>query len=85
MLQATLAPLVALKTDIQDKAMQRLKFLNLENVNEIAKDANGPYYHKPLSYAMKRFCYYQCYKCQKPYFGGERYFSLILLFITSLF
>lgn len=35
-------------------------------------DKTSPFYQKPAIYAMKRFCYYPCYKCKKPYFGGER-------------
>ena len=31
----------------------------------------GRYYQDPASYAMDRYAYYVCYKCQKAYYGGE--------------
>lgn len=31
----------------------------------------GRYYQDPTAYAMDRYAYYVCYKCQKAYYGGE--------------
>lgn len=84
-LDSTLAPIRVLCADVQSKALQRLKFLQLEGtsaspgllhltrsgVKEIV-DASSPFFKKPAVYAMKRFCYYPCYRCHKPYYGGER-------------
>lgn len=30
------------------------------------------YYKNPLVYAMDRFAFYQCHKCNEPYYGGMR-------------
>lgn len=45
--------------------------LNLEKADEITKQGNK-FYKDPEGYAMHRFSYFPCYKCKKPYFGGER-------------
>lgn len=31
----------------------------------------GRYHEDPAAYAMERYAYYVCYKCQKAYYGGE--------------
>ena len=36
---------------------------NLENCDEIKKKS-GRFYDDPLGYAMFKFAYYRCYKCQ---------------------
>ena len=28
------------------------------------------YFKKPLEYSLAIYCYYECFKCKKPYFGG---------------
>lgn len=33
--------------------------------------ASGGRYQDPATYAMERYAYYVCYKCQKAYYGGE--------------
>eukprot|EP01125_Pyxidicula_operculata_P014216 TRINITY_DN4734_c0_g1_i2.p1 TRINITY_DN4734_c0_g1~~TRINITY_DN4734_c0_g1_i2.p1 ORF type:complete len:529 (+),score=70.89 TRINITY_DN4734_c0_g1_i2:350-1936(+) len=70
-LKTVMEPINSLHEDIKSKALQRLKFLNLESVDEL-KNPSSRFYQKPDVYAMKRFCYYPCFKCKKPYFGGER-------------
>jgi E3 ubiquitin-protein ligase MYCBP2 len=70
-LQELMTPIKQLYNDIKDKALQRLKFQNLEIAKEIATEGEI-FYKNPLGYALKRFCYYPCFKCKKPYFGGER-------------
>jgi len=32
----------------------------------------GRYHGKAGDYAMHKFAYYICFKCQQPYFGGQR-------------
>jgi len=64
-------PILLLYEDIKTKAIQRLKFQNLENAKEIVNEGEI-FYKNPMGYALKRFCYYPCFKCKKPYFGGER-------------
>jgi len=31
----------------------------------------GAYYNDPLGFALHKFAYYLCYKCSKPYYGGD--------------
>jgi len=64
-------PMYELYELIKSKAMTRLKHLNMENAKEIVEEGEI-FYNNPVGYAMKRFCYYLCFKCKKPYFGGER-------------
>lgn len=66
-----LKPHHALLADVKDKAAKRLKQINLNDVKEL-KDKNSPFFGNEAKYAMARFCYYPCFKCQKPYFGGMR-------------
>lgn len=32
----------------------------------------GAFHDDPVGFALKKYNYYMCYKCEKPYFGGER-------------
>uniref|UniRef100_A0A915IBF2 RCR-type E3 ubiquitin transferase n=1 Tax=Romanomermis culicivorax TaxID=13658 RepID=A0A915IBF2_ROMCU len=56
-----LKPLQELKDDVGKKAALRLTYDGMSSVKEEEK----------LEYAMKRYAYYQCYKCGRAYFGGE--------------
>lgn len=67
-----LEPIYALKAEVEKKAEERLRALGLDKVDEVVKDTKGPYYHNPVAYAMHKFSYYLCYKCGKPYYGGDR-------------
>lgn len=64
-----LKPFLELKEDIRAKALERFKFMNLKDAKELT-DPNSQYYNDPLKYSLARFCYYPCFKCKKPYFGG---------------
>lgn len=66
-----LAPLDALYESVAAKALRRLEFLGQQGRPELT-DASSPLCGKPLEYALRRFCYYECAKCHAPYFGGER-------------
>mmetsp|Transcript_12763 Transcript_12763/g.50966 ORF Transcript_12763/g.50966 Transcript_12763/m.50966 type:complete len:819 (+) Transcript_12763:60-2516(+) len=70
-LEADLAPIERLHEEIIGKALQRLKFENLDKSEEIIKKS-GKYYRNPTGYAMDRFAYYPCFICKKAYFGGQR-------------
>jgi len=70
-LRSELDPLLELYENIKTKAMTRLQHLKLEGAKEIVEPGEI-FYNNPVGYAMKRFCYYLCFKCKKPYFGGER-------------
>jgi RCR-type E3 ubiquitin transferase len=70
-LRDALKPHLALLADVKDKAVKRLKTVNLDDVKEL-KDKTSQYFNNQEKYAMARFCYYPCFKCAKPYFGGMR-------------
>jgi len=65
------APHLELFATIRTKAVERLKVMKQTDVKELT-DKKSEYYNKPSKYAMARFCYYPCYKCKEPYFGGEK-------------
>lgn len=62
-LQKELEPALALYRDIEAKALTRLKYMNLDNAKEI-KEPGQPFYNNPTGFALHKFCYYICYKCQ---------------------
>lgn len=64
-LQHLLEPLRKIYDDIKRKALTRLQYEGLEKKRHI-----GPHYSDNVQYALYRYCYYPCYKCQTPYFGG---------------
>jgi len=68
-LQALLKPYLDLQADVHRKALDRFEHMNLKDAKEIL-DKGGAYYQNPLKYSLARFCYYPCFKCKKPYFGG---------------
>jgi E3 ubiquitin-protein ligase MYCBP2 len=35
-------------------------------------DKVSPYYNNPEKYAMTIYAYFQCFKCNEPYFGGRK-------------
>lgn len=60
-----------IKDAVEKKALKRLCDLGLDKSDEITKPG-APFCGKPLDYAMHKFCYYLCYKCKEPYYGGDR-------------
>jgi E3 ubiquitin-protein ligase MYCBP2 len=60
-LAAELQPALALYEDVKAKALARLKFMNMQDAKELKE--KGPYYNDPEKYAMARFCFYPCFKC----------------------
>lgn len=70
-IQAKLEPIRELKDDIRRKATTRLKFEDKDKDPEVT-DKQSKYYEDLEGYAMDKYNYYQCFKCEKPYFGGER-------------
>ena len=63
-LEPILNPILELNEDVRRKALTRLSFEKLIKCDDIAKPT-GRYYDNPEGYAMGRYCYYQCFKCQK--------------------
>jgi len=64
-LYEVLNPWLELFDQVQEKALQRLR---METLDEL------PYadHSDPAAYAMQRFSFYVCFKCRKPYFGGDK-------------
>jgi len=60
----------AVFNDIRTKALDRLKVDKSDEDKKRLSDPADHYYNKPEEYALARFCYYICFKCKKPYFGG---------------
>ncbi|XP_058807986.1 E3 ubiquitin-protein ligase MYCBP2-like [Phymastichus coffea] len=56
--------------DVKRKALMRLEYEGLHKA-EAVTTPGGRYYQDPATYAMDRYAYYVCYKCQKAYYGGE--------------
>ncbi|CAD8183249.1 unnamed protein product [Paramecium pentaurelia] len=55
--------------EVQELCLQRLKLEEKEKDKELL-DPTHQFFQKPLDYAMHIYCYYLCFKCKKPYFGG---------------
>lgn len=68
-LQTSLKPILELNDDVRRKALTRLSFEKLDKCDDIVKPS-GRFYNNAEGYAMDRYCYYQCFKCQTAYFGG---------------
>lgn len=62
-----LKPLHALKQQVTEKAVARLKFEELE-AEAAAAAAAG---EDVEAFAMRTLTYYKCFKCESPYFGGR--------------
>jgi len=69
-LKAVLAPLLELRKVVRGKALMRLKYENKDKVPEIT-EAGGEWFGDAEGYAEQKFAYYLCFKCGKPYYGGE--------------
>ena len=68
-LESVLAPVIAMESGIIEKALQRLKYEGRENEAAIAQKG-GEFYQNAVGFAMKNYLFYQCFKCQRPYFAG---------------
>ena len=60
-----------LKNVVFKKAMERAKFEDLHKDPRLKKPGDA-FFNDLQGYAMKRLSYYQCYKCNEPYFGGMK-------------
>ncbi|XP_026302017.1 E3 ubiquitin-protein ligase MYCBP2 isoform X8 [Apis mellifera] len=65
-----LANIKELYEDVRRKALMRLEYEGLHKA-ESTFGPGGRYHEDPAAYAMERYAYYVCYKCQKAYYGGE--------------
>ena len=64
-------PLLELRKVLRGKALMRLKYESKDKAPELT-NPDSRWYNDPEGYAEDLFAYYECYKCKKPYYGGER-------------
>lgn len=56
---------------IKEKSLKRL--VHEGNDKDLTlSDKASPYYNNPEKYAMTIYAYFQCFKCNEPYFGGRK-------------
>ena len=60
-----------LKALVTREAIERLEIEGRMNDKEL-KDPQHQYFRDYEGYALAIFCFYECYKCSQPYFGGLR-------------
>ncbi|XP_064119634.1 E3 ubiquitin-protein ligase MYCBP2-like isoform X5 [Macrobrachium nipponense] len=65
-----LGPIAVLFEDVRRKALMRLEYEGLHRAEAISTPG-ARYYNEPAAYAMDRYAYYVCFKCNKAYYGGE--------------
>eukprot|EP00494_Astrolonche_serrata_P028664 UN28931 len=70
-LRRLMAPSLKLKSTIETQALDRLKVEGLNKDKRISQKG-GKYFNNPALFALDRLAFYECFKCQKPYFGGMR-------------
>jgi E3 ubiquitin-protein ligase MYCBP2 len=69
MLQAPIAQLNRFRDNLEARYTERLKLEGLL-ADPAIEDAGGAFHGDPLAFSRKHLTYFQCFKCQKPYFGG---------------
>ncbi|KAN0033561.1 hypothetical protein ACTFIV_000022 [Dictyostelium citrinum] len=70
-LEKHLAPINELYEFIKVKALNRLSLFGVEKDVDF-DDPLSKWYNNKEGYVMDRFSYFMCFKCKKPYFGGEK-------------
>jgi len=63
-------PLDKLYESVKAKSLMRLQYEKLDTHPDIVNE-NGRFYNDVAGFAMNKYAYYMCYKCQQPYYGGE--------------
>jgi len=71
LLEKDLEPIRNLYEEVKRKGLDRLKMMNLLQCKELTSQGSN-FFNDPAGLALYQFCYYLCYKCKKPYYGGER-------------
>ena len=71
LLKPSLKPMLAIYEQVKDLAVKRLKYTGDEHSPEITQDGNR-FYKKPVEFALYFYSYFECFKCKKPYYGGQR-------------
>uniref|UniRef100_A0A4W5M9H3 RCR-type E3 ubiquitin transferase n=1 Tax=Hucho hucho TaxID=62062 RepID=A0A4W5M9H3_9TELE len=65
-----LDPIKELFEDVRRKALMRMEYEGLHK-SEAITTPGACFHNDPAGFAINRYAYYVCYKCQKAYFGGE--------------
>ncbi|TKR87165.1 hypothetical protein L596_011613 [Steinernema carpocapsae] len=65
-----LEPLIALYREVATKAKLRLEYDGLLNAPALNSE-RSEFFNQPEVFAMDRYMYVMCFKCNKAYFGGE--------------
>ena len=63
-------PLDVIATELRRRALVRLQYEKLDSHADITAPS-GAHYNDPVGFALHRFAYYLCFKCNLPYYGGE--------------
>ena len=63
-LKDVLDPVLALFEEVKKKALLRLEYENMTKCDAIVSETSK-FYQKPAEYAMHRYAYYVCFKCNK--------------------
>lgn len=66
-LKDLLEPAQSLFEDVKRKALMRLEYEGLHKAEAITTPG-ARFYNDPAGYAMDRYAYYVCYKCNKVMF-----------------
>jgi len=70
-LEQLIAPVKALRDDVQRKALMRLEYEGVMRVQPMDNEATSCQSSDLAAFAMDRYAYYVCHKCNKAYYGGE--------------
>ncbi|KAL3881025.1 hypothetical protein ACJMK2_033225 [Sinanodonta woodiana] len=65
-----LTPIRALYEEVKRMALTRLIHDGLQDTESI-RTPGSQFYQDKAGFAINKYAYYICFKCQKPYFGGE--------------
>ncbi|CAD8189536.1 unnamed protein product [Paramecium octaurelia] len=68
-IQLKLNEALQLKSQIQELCLERLDIEGMKQAQEL-RDPKSYYYQNPQEFGMDKFCFYECFKCNNPYFGG---------------
>ncbi|KAI6656385.1 hypothetical protein LOD99_1184 [Oopsacas minuta] len=69
-LEKLFRPMMTLYDKVMQKARMRLEYENKSSVEALTNE-KSKFYQKPGDYALDRYTYYVCFKCNEPYYGGE--------------
>ncbi|RWS17339.1 E3 ubiquitin-protein ligase MYCBP2-like isoform X4 [Dinothrombium tinctorium] len=69
-LEYLLESIRSLYEDVKRKALMRLEYEGLDR-SEAITTPGARFFNNPIDYAMERYAYYVCHKCEKAYYGGE--------------